>query len=186
MVSSLPEYWYLILHPRPAYVVVSGREESSIGVMAASWVSPVSEEPPRITLAIGVNSHTYSMIKEFKDFTVNIVFTDLVNLIWDVGRTSGRKLNKVREFKIELAESRSVGSPRLAKARAVIEASLWREEVLGDTSLVIADVVDAYVLDRESFNEKYGWKASKAQVPLHLWGRAFTSLGRLILAGAEK
>jgi len=186
MAESLSEYWYLILHPRPAYVIVSGVEGGKVGIMAASWVSPVSEEPPRITLAIGVESHTYSLIRELKDFTINVVFTDLVNLIWDVGRTSGHEVDKVSEFKIELTKSRKVKSPRLAKARAVIEASFWKEEVLGDTSLIIADVIDAYVLDRESFNNRYGWRVGKAQIPLHLWGRAFTSLSRLILARAGK
>ncbi|MCD6428175.1 MAG: flavin reductase family protein [Desulfurococcales archaeon] len=186
MAEAPPENWCLILHPRPAYIVVSGVEGRKLGVMAASWVSPASEEPPRITLAIDVESHTYSVIKEIKDFTVNVVFTDLVNLIWDVGRVSGREVDKVSKFKIQLARPRKVRSPRLANAKAVIEASLWKEEVLGDTSLIIADVLDAYVLEGQLFDWRYGWRVGKAKIPLHLGGRAFTSLGELFIAGSRK
>ncbi|MCD6340741.1 MAG: flavin reductase family protein [Desulfurococcales archaeon] len=186
MAETPPENWYLILHPRPAYIVVSGAEGRKAGVMAASWVSPASEEPPRITLAIDVESHTYSVIKEIKDFTVNIVFTDLIDLVWNVGRVSGREVDKVSKFKIELTKSRKVKSPRLANAKAVIEASLWKEEVLGDTSLIIADVLDAYVLEDELFDWRYGWRVGRAQIPLHLGGKAFTSLGKLLIAGSRK
>ncbi len=186
MAEAPPENWYLILHPRPAYIVVSGTEGQKLGVMAASWISPASEEPPKITLAIDVESYTYSVIKEVKDFTVNIVFTDLIDLVWDVGRVSGREVNKVSKFKIQLTKSRKVKSQRLANAKAVIEASLWKEEVLGDTSLIIADVLDAYVLGGDFFDWRYGWRISRAQIPLHLGGRAFTSLGKLLIAGSRK
>ena len=62
MAEAPPENWYLILHPGPAYIVVSGTEGQKLGVMAASWISPASEEPPKITLAIDVESYTYSVI----------------------------------------------------------------------------------------------------------------------------
>jgi len=42
------ETFYLLLHPRPAYLIGSGKVGEKVNFMAASWVSPVSEEPPLV------------------------------------------------------------------------------------------------------------------------------------------
>ncbi|MCD6488355.1 MAG: flavin reductase [Desulfurococcales archaeon] len=43
---------YYVLHPRPVYLIVTRRKQGGYNVMAASWVMPVSEEPPLVALAI--------------------------------------------------------------------------------------------------------------------------------------
>lgn len=182
---TLPSKWYNILHPRPAYIIISGNEEKT-GIMAASWVSPIGEEPPRVALAIDKESYTYKVILEVKDFTINVVFVDQLDLIWKVGTTSGWDADKVRKYDIRLTKSNNVASPRLASAEAVIESTLWKNIESGDTALVIADVVDAYVLSKAMYDSRYGWKIPQSKIPLHASGKAFTVPGALLIASKKK
>ena len=48
LINAGIERFYLILHPRPAYVIGSGRVGVDANFMAASWVTPVAEEPPLV------------------------------------------------------------------------------------------------------------------------------------------
>ncbi|MEM4761634.1 MAG: flavin reductase, partial [Thermofilum sp.] len=61
--------FYLLLHPRPAYVIGSGRVGEVVNFMAASWVTPVAEEPPLVGVAIGVESYTHELIEKYGEFT---------------------------------------------------------------------------------------------------------------------
>ncbi len=182
---GVPEWWYKLLHPRPAYVIMSSTGED-VGLMTASWVTPVSEEPPRLAVAMDKEGRTYSIIRESGEFTVNVVFDNQLRTLWLAGTLSGwRVKDKVSRVGASIANSRRVSAPRLKDAAAVIECRLWRSIDVGETALIIGDVVDAYVLRDDAFNESYGWIIGKARIPMHLSGRSFTIPGRLLLAGRD-
>jgi len=184
--TEAPEWWYLLLHPRPAYLIMSGSGEDA-GVMTASWVTPVAEEPPRLAVAMDKEGRTYSLLRQCGEFTVNVVFDDHLDALWLAGTLSGWRVeDKIGRAGIKVAPSKKVAVPRVADAAAVIECRLWRVIDVGETALVIGDVLDAYVLAAEAFNESYGWVAGRARIPLHLGGRAFTLPGKLLLAGKKR
>lgn len=183
---EVPDWWYMLLHPRPAYLIVSGLGED-VGVMTASWVMPVAEEPPRLAVAMDKEGRTYSLLRQAGEFTVNVIFDDHLEALWLAGTLSGwRVKDKLRRAGIKVAPSKKVSVPRVADAAAVIECRLWQALDVGETALVIGDVLDAYVLATEAFNEAYGWVLGKARIPLHLSGRAFTLPGKLLLAGKRR
>ncbi|RSN67157.1 flavin reductase family protein [Candidatus Korarchaeum cryptofilum] len=82
--------FYLLLHPRPAYVIGSGRWGERVNFMAASWVSPVGEEPPSLIVALGKESLTLELIEIYGEFTVNVIPISLVEELYYVGSRSGR------------------------------------------------------------------------------------------------
>ena len=181
--TNPPEWWYLLLHPRPAYLIMSGKGED-VGVMTASWVMPVAEEPPRLAVAMDKEGRTYSLIRQYGEFTVNVVFDDHLSELWLAGTLSGWKVkDKLRRVGVKAVPSKTVTVSRVAEAAAVVECRLWQTLDAGETALIIGDVLDAYVLVKDAFNEKYGWLISKARIPLHLGDRAFTLPGKLLLAG---
>jgi len=185
-VPGAPEWWYMLLHPRPAYLIMSASGED-VGVMTASWVTPVAEEPPRLAVAMDKEGHTYSLLRQSGEFTVNVVFDDHLDALWLAGTTSGWKAkNKLGKAGIKAVPSKRVSVPRVAGAAAVLECRLWQVLDVGETALVIGDVLDAYTLVADAFNKAYGWVIGKARIPLHLGGRAFTLPGRLLIAGKPR
>jgi flavin reductase (DIM6/NTAB) family NADH-FMN oxidoreductase RutF len=168
------ERYYLALHPRPAYIIGSGRVGEEANLMAASWVSPVSEEPPRVMLAVDKESYTWSLIEKYGVFSINVVDEGYVDKIYYVGSRSGREVDKVSTSGLKVVPGEDTGTPVLEEAICVIECRVFKTIDCGDTMLVVGDVARC-VVDGEKFNARYGWDLRKVSIPLHLWGRAFTA-----------
>ena len=181
----MPDWWYKVLHPRPAYLIVS-EHGGKRGIMAASWVMPVSEEPPRVAWAADREAFTLSLVKNSGEFTVNVVFDDMVDAVWRAGTISGWDVDdKPSAVGATLTGSRSVSVPRVEGAAGVVECRVWKIIESGEVDLVIGDVVDAYVLQEDVFNHRYGWIIPRGRVLMHVGGRAFTIPGRLLIAGKK-
>ena len=165
--------FYLALHPRPAYIIGSGAYGSRANLMAASWVTPVSEEPPRVAVAIDKESFTWELIKERGEFTVNVLSAERINEIYYVGSRSGRDVDKLSASGLKVARGEEVSSPVVLDSIAVLECRAFTSVDCGDTTLVIGDVVRCLV-NEELFEERRGWDLRRVRIPLHVWGRAFT------------
>jgi flavin reductase (DIM6/NTAB) family NADH-FMN oxidoreductase RutF len=171
--------FYLLLHPRPAYVIGSGRWGERVNFMAASWVSPVGEEPPSLIVALGKESLTLELIEIYGEFTVNVIPISLVEELYYVGSRSGRDEDKSRVFKAERGEK--VSAPIVKDPLGVLECKLMNEVELGDVKLVIGEVLSAKA-DERFFNERTGWNFKKISIPLHNWGRGFFKVGEFVMA----
>ncbi len=176
---------YRPLHPRPVYLIVSGRVGEKLNVMAASWVMPVSEEPLRIAIAVERETYTFDLIEEYKEFTINVVDDKLLDKVWRAGTTSGRGRDKVREIGLELEEPLKTKVPGIREALSIIECRVWKHLDTGEVRLYVADVVSVRV-KTEYYNERYGWDIRRASILMHLSGRAFTVPGRLLIVGYKK
>jgi len=179
MVRLGEEYYYL-LHPRPAYIIGAGKVGEEVNLMAASWVTPVSEEPPRAAVAIGSQSFTARLITKYEEFTINVYPVDKIDIIYTVGVTSGRRIDKVKALNLRVAKGRSVNAPILDDAVGVIERKLWRSVECGEVDLFIGEVVEAYA--KYEYFRGNSWDLKKISIPLHGWGRGFYAVGNFRLA----
>lgn len=181
---DLLDVFYLLLHPRPAYIVGVGRIDEVVNFMAASWVTPVSEEPPRLAVAIDVESFTNELIKKYGDFTVQVYPMDRLDDIYFVGSRSGRNLNKAEVLGLRVIKGEKVEAPVLEDAIGVLECRLAWQYESGDTTLFIGDIASARASENH-FDRSRGWNFRVTNIPLHNWGRGFYSVGRFRLARAK-
>ena len=175
------ERFYLLLHPRPVYVIGSGRFGEEINFMSASWVSPVSEEPPRVIVAVDKEAYTHELISRWMEFTVNILGIDRIDDIYFFGSTTGREVDKAAARGYRVSKGRFVGAPVLEGVLGWIECRVSVKVDSGDTTLFIGDVVYAEADDR-FYDERRGWNYRSVTIPLHNWGRAFLATGRMYFA----
>lgn len=172
---------YLVLHPRPVYLIVSRSSNGKLNVMSASWVMPVSDEPLIIALSIWTGSLTYSNIKETEEFTVNIPGEGHVDVVYKAGTISGRNVDKLAVLGLKTVESKTIKTPGLADMLGFLECKVNREILLDEAALVLAEVLAIHV--RDDVYTKYGWNLTKGgKVLLHMGGRGFTVPHKLILA----
>ena len=174
---------YRVLHPRPVYLIVSGGE-GKYNIMAASWVTPLSEEPPRLGVAIDRESYTYELIHKYKEFTVNVIDPTLIDKVWYVGTKSGRKEDKIKAVGLTLHPSNKISVPGLAESLAFIECRVVNEVHVGEVAFFIADMVEIHVKP-ELYDPKYGWNIKKARILLHISGRAFTYPSSILYAHSK-
>lgn len=180
MYTSIGRENYYVLHPRPVYLIVSRSVDGKLNVMAAAWVTPLSDEPFTVAASIWKGSLTYQYITETREFTVNIPSEKHVNIVYKAGTISGRTANKLSLLGLRTVESKRIGTPGLEDMLGFLECKVLNTLDLGDVAVFIAEVLEVHV-NGEVFT-KYGWDLSRAKVLLHHSGKGFTTPSRLILA----
>ena len=180
MSFSKPRSFYYLLHPRPVVVVVSKCPNGRVNATPISWVTPVSEEPPTIALCIDRENYILQCIEYSGEASINIPAVESLNVVYGLGTVSGREVDKVREFGLELESCNKIGVPRIRGFAGWIEAKLLKRVDVGEVALIIMEVLDYYA--RSECVTQWGWDVSKCSPLLHGAGRAFYSVGRRFFA----
>ncbi len=175
---------YRVLHPRPAYLIVTRKHGGGYNVMAASWVMPVSEEPPIIAIAIDKSSYTHELIEETGEFTVNVVGEEHADIVYRAGTISGRETDKWAQLGLKPAGPKEISTPGIDGSYGFLECCVVERVDAGECSLFIAEIKAIHV--RGDLYTKYGWDLRKARILMHASGRAFILPGRLVLASKRR
>jgi len=175
--------WYYVLHPRPVYILVAERE-GSVNFMAASWVMPFSEEPPRVVVALDKEALTTEYIRSSMCFTVNVLGLEYRDFVYRAGTVSGREVDKLSFLGASVVRDTATGAPRLQQPRPIgyLDVRVYRVvgDLAEDVDLVVGDVVSAYA--DEGLFSRYGWDLRKVKILLHSAGRAFTTQAGIFIA----
>uniref|UniRef100_A0A7J3QE98 Flavin reductase family protein n=1 Tax=Ignisphaera aggregans TaxID=334771 RepID=A0A7J3QE98_9CREN len=178
--ETKPRKFYYLLHPRPVVVIVTQCPEGKVNAMPASWITPVSEEPPTIAVAIDKSSFTSQCLEHSNEATINIPSLNYVELLYKLGTVSGREVDKVSEFKLKLIKSKIISTPRWADAIGWLEAKVNRYIDIGDVRLYIFEIIEYGI--RKDVGNEWGWNVYKANLVHHGIGKGFYTIGRPIIA----
>ena len=170
---------YRVLHPRPAYLIVTRKPNGGLNVMAASWVTPVSEEPFNVALSIDREAYTCELLEASGEATINVVGEEMASIVWRAGSTSGREVDKWNLLDLEPLEPKIIGTPGVRGAYAVLECVLKNKIDVGECRLFIMEVKSVRV--RRDLYTRYGWDYRRARILLHSSGRAFVTPGKLVI-----
>ena len=135
-------------------VIVTGIESSAlVGFAAQSFVS-LSLDPPLVSIAPQIASTSWPRIREGHNFCINVLSEgqrDVSEAFAVVGEVAS----------IKWQPSQASGMPVLDGSIAHIDCCIRTEHEAGDHTIVIADVIDLNVRDREArplvyFRGSYG------------------------------
>lgn len=137
--------------PRPIAFVSSMGADGGINLAPFSYFNAIASEPPLITISIDNREadpkDTLRNIRETKEFVVNIVSEPLLDAMI---MTSGEWPRATSEFGpagLTPAPSERVKPPYVAESPLQLECTLYREVPLGNSHLVVGEVVWARVRD---------------------------------------
>jgi flavin reductase (DIM6/NTAB) family NADH-FMN oxidoreductase RutF len=160
--------FYRTLHPRPVVIIGSGNvERGEVNFMACSWITPIAEDVPTLGFACDKEHLTHELIQKYKEFSVNI--TEDIELIWKVGTSSGKEINKAEAFNIKFRQGKVLAVPVLENTLAVLECKVIKEVEVGEVVFYIGEVKNWEAMDFDEYGYKEFWK-----LPLHKGGKAFT------------
>jgi len=147
--SISPSQTCYVLMPMPVTLVVTRRPDGGYNAMTASWIMPVSRNPPLIAVAIAPRRFTYECLKAHPEFTVCMLPPEMQDVAWYCGTVSGRTENKierlVNEGKIKLLNLSKVQVPGIEGSLAIIGCRLWRDYEGGDHRIIVGEVVECLV-----------------------------------------
>ena len=87
-----------LVEPGCVVLVTTGTMERA-NIMTFSWQTPLrSGEPCLVQLVINPNRYTYELIKQNKELVINVPGEELINEVHLAGITSGRRVDKFKEF----------------------------------------------------------------------------------------
>ena len=136
-----------MLYPLPAVMVSCGREGERPNIITVAWAGTVCSSPAMVSISVRKERYSYDIIKETKEFVINLVTKDLVFATDYCGVRSGRDVDKFKEMHLTPLESEQISAPGIAESPVNIECRVKEVIPLGSHDMFLADVVSVRVDD---------------------------------------
>jgi flavin reductase (DIM6/NTAB) family NADH-FMN oxidoreductase RutF len=137
--------------PRPIAFVSTRSAAGAINLAPFSYFNAVSSVPPLVAIAIverpGDEKDTLRNVRETGEFVVNLVSEPMLPAM---AKTAGDWPRETSEFEVAgltPAPAERVSAPRVLESPVQLECRLHREIPLGNSVLVVGEIVLAHVSD---------------------------------------
>ena len=129
-----------ILAPIPAVMVSCGNMENA-NILTVAWTGVLNSEPPLVYVSIRPSRYSYNIIKETKEFVINIPDEKLVWQVDYCGTKTGKEVDKFKEAKLTKEESKFVKTPAIKECPISLECKVKEIKELGSHHMFIGEVV---------------------------------------------
>ena len=160
-----------MLAPIPA-VMVSLSSKGEDNIITIGWTGVLNSDPPMTYISVRKERHSYKMLKESREFVINLVSDDLVYAMDHCGVVSGSKEDKFEAMHLTKVPAEVVKCPMIAEAPVNIECKVVKVEQLGSHDMFMAEIVAVHA--DEKLVDKNGRIAfEKAKLVSYVHGEYF-------------
>ena len=165
------------IYPIPAVMVSCGDMENS-NIITVAWTGILNTNPAKVYISVRPERYSYNIIKEKKEFVINLTNKDLAYATDWCGVKTGAKVDKFKEIHLTKEECQFVSAPAIKESPVSIECKVTDIKEFGSHHMFIADVmsIDA---DEKYINEKGSFDISKCNLIAYANG-GYYELGRKI------
>ncbi len=165
------------IYPIPAVMVSCGDMENS-NIITVAWTGILNTNPAKVYISVRPERYSYNIIKERKEFVINLTNKDLAYAADWCGVKTGAKVDKFKEMHLTKEECEFVSAPAIKESPVSIECKVTDIKEFGSHHMFIADVmsIDA---DEKYINEKGSFDISKCNLIAYANG-GYYELGRKI------
>ena len=122
---------------------VSCTDEGEVNIFTANWLTQVSFDPPLLAVSVENDSKSLGMILRSRVFTVNVYPSEARELAGKLGKSAIQHPDKLNGIEYDLGAN---GCPVLHDALAWVACEVKHSGPAGDSTLIVAEVVDAGIL----------------------------------------
>lgn len=137
-----------MLYPVPAVMVSCQRENEKPNIITVAWAGTICTNPAMLSISVRPERYSYNIIKETKEFVVNLVTSDLAYATDYCGVKSGRDVDKFKEMNLHKSISKVVKAPGIEESPVNIECCVKEIKELGSHHMFIAEVVSVNIDDK--------------------------------------
>lgn len=141
------------LFPCPVVLVTCVESTGDPNIITLAWTGTVCSEPPMVGLGIRPTRYSYKLIKNSKEFVVNIPSTKILQETDYCGITSGEDTNKFVETKLTQEQADKVKAPLIRECPVNMECILKDIISLGAHDLFLGEIVQIHI-DKDVLDEK--------------------------------
>lgn len=144
------QYWRPgnMLYPVPAVMVSCRRPGEKPNIITVAWAGTICSSPAMVSISVRKERFSYDILKETREFVINLVTKDLVRAADYCGVRSGRDVDKYKEMHLTELPSRTIGAPGIEESPVNIECRITKVTPLGSHDLFFAEVTNVTIEDR--------------------------------------
>ena len=139
------------LAPVPVVMVSCGDGKES-NIITLAWVGTVNSEPPILSISVRYGRHSYPIIKERGEFTVNLVSRDLVEATDICGVISGKDEDKFDFCHFTKGEGIAVRAPYIEECPVALECKVVKQVDFGTHAVFFGEILNV-IADEQYVNE---------------------------------
>ncbi len=137
-----------MLYPLPAVMVSCQRKGEKPNIITLAWVGTVCSDPAMVSISVRPERYSYDIIRETKEFVINLTTEALLYATDYCGVKSGREIDKFKEMNLTPLPSEKIAAPGIAESPVCIECKVVNELALGSHTMFVAEVVNVTVDDK--------------------------------------
>lgn len=165
-----------MLYPLPVVMVSVRDKKGNDNIITVAWAGTVCTNPPMVSISVRPERHSYQMIKESREFVINLVTKDLVFATDYCGVKSGRDVDKFKEMKLKKEKAEKVAAPLIAQSPVNLECRVTECKELGSHHMFVAEIVSVHI-DEKYMDEKGKFHLNETGLVTYSHGEYF-ALGK--------
>ncbi|MBN7772105.1 flavin reductase family protein [Clostridium aminobutyricum] len=142
-----------MLNPVPVVMVSCGSQPDEHNIITIAWTGIVNSEPPMTYISVRKSRHSHELIKNSKEFVINLCTEDLAFATDYCGVKSGRDVNKFKEQKLTAIPAEAVSCPMIGEAPVHLECKVTQIIELPSHDMFLAEIVKVHA-DKKLLDEK--------------------------------
>lgn len=165
------------LYPLPAVMVSCGTMEKS-NIITVAWTGVLNTDPATVYISVRPTRYSYKIIKESREFIINLTTKELARATDWCGVRTGAKVDKFKEMNLHKEKANFVKCPMIKESPVSVECKVKEIKELGSHHMFIAEVL-AINADEKYINEKGAFDISKCDLIAYSNGHYY-QLGKKI------
>lgn len=163
-----------MLYPLPAVMVSCGREGEKPNIITLAWVGTVCSDPAMVSISVRPERYSYNIIRETKEFVINLTTRDLAFATDYCGVKSGRDVDKFARLHLHPGKaSKLKTAPLIEESPVNIECRVTEVKELGSHHMFLAEVA-AVNVDEAYMDKKGKFQLNETGLLAYSHGEYFT------------
>ena len=150
------------IYPIPA-VMVSCGDMKKANIITVAWTGILNTNPAKVYISIKPERYSYNIIKDSKEFVINLTNRELAFATDWCGVRTGAKYDKFKEMRLTKEKSNFVKEPSIKESPVSIECRVDKIIKMGSHHMFIADVLSINA-DEKYIDEKGAFDISKCNL----------------------
>lgn len=165
------------IYPLPAVMVSCGTMENS-NIITVAWTGILNTNPATVYISVRPTRYSHKLIKEQKEFVINLTNKELAKATDWCGVKTGAKVDKFKEMHLHKEKANFISCPMIKESPVSVECKVKEIKSLGSHDMFIAEVL-AINADEKYIDEKGAFDISKCDLIAYSNGHYYT-LGKKI------
>ena len=168
-----------MLYPLPAVMVSAGDMKGQTNILTVAWTGTICTNPAMVYISVRPERYSYQMIKETKEFVINLTTEKLARATDYCGVRSGRDVDKWKEMNLHAERASTLQyAPMIAESPVNIECKVTEIKELGSHHMFLAEVTAVHA-DEMYMNENHKFELNKTGLLAYSHGE-YLGLGKSI------